>query len=168
MQSPLQIVVLGAGLIGKRQAEVVQKSKRAEVVGVIDPSASGKEFADELKLDWFSSFDEFLNAKKADGIVIATPNQMHVDMGLQCVAQNLPALIEKSISDNAQSASILVEAAKTAGVEILVGHHRRHNSIVKVAKEKIKSGVIGNIVAAHSSCWLCKPDNYFDVEWRTQ
>lgn len=146
----------------------MQKSKRAEVVGVIDPSASGKEFADELKLDWFASFDEFLNAKKADGIVIATPNQMHVDMGLQCVAQNLPALIEKPISDNAQSASILVEAAKTAGVEILVGHHRRHNSIVKVAKEKIESGVIGNIVAAHSSCWLYKQDDYFDVKWRTQ
>lgn len=160
--------MLGAGLIGKRQIEAVQKSNRAQVVGVIDPTPAAKEFADQLSLNWFASFDDFLKTNSADGVVIATPNQMHVDNGLQCVAHNLPTLIEKPIADKADDAQRLVEAAKNAGVEILVGHHRRHNSIIKTAKQKIIEGEIGDIVAAHSSCWLYKQDDYFDVKWRTQ
>lgn len=144
------------------------RSNRAEVVGIIDPMQEAKEFAEQLSLNWFASFDEFLKEKKADGVVIATPNQLHVENGLQCVANNLPSLIEKPIADNADEAQRLVEEAKSAGVEILVGHHRRHNSIVKAAKKKIVSGAIGNVVAAHSSCWLYKPDDYYNVKWRTQ
>ena len=55
--------------------------------------------------------------------------------------------------------------AKKQNVQILTGHHRRHNKIIKKVKEKIKSGDLGKIVATQATCWLFKPDNYFN-SWR--
>ena len=103
-----------------------------------------------------------------DGVIIATPNQMHVDHGLECVRAGLPVLIEKPIADSANSAMALVKQAESRDIAILVGHHRRHNPIIKQAKAQIASGAIGDIVAAQAACWLYKPDDYFNAAWRTR
>ena len=63
-------------------------------------------------------------------------------------------------------AARLVEAAEAAGVALLTGHHRRHNPLMRQAKEAIDSGRLGQIVAVHGICWFYKPDDYFDAEWR--
>ncbi len=77
-------------------------------------------------------------------------------------------LVEKPIASNADEAARLVGAAEAAGIPILVGHHRRHNLIIAWAKAKIGGGALGRIVAVHGVCWLYKPDDYFDVPWRSQ
>ena len=53
-------------------------------------------------------------------------------------------------------------------VPVLVGHHRRHNPLIDAARQQIESGSIGDIVAVHAACWLYKPDDYFNVAWRTR
>lgn len=167
-ETPDQIAVVGAGLIGKRHVEAIQRSDSADIACIVDPDRTASDFAAEHRTKWFSSISGMLAAGAPDGVIIATPNQMHVEHGLDCVAAGLPMLIEKPIADEAPSADRLVMEAETAGIPILVGHHRRHNPIIRAAKQRIDSGAIGDIVAAQAACWLYKPDNYFDVAWRTQ
>ncbi len=109
-----------------------------------------------------------LAADSPDGVIVATPNQLHVEHGLECLNAGLPVLIEKPIADDARSALRLVEEAERLGVPILVGHHRRHNPIVQAAKARIDSGVLGDVVAVQAACWLYKPDGYFEAAWRTR
>ena len=135
---------------------------------MVDPDHTTEGFATINGLDWYPTISDMLRINPPDGVIIATPNQMHVDNGLECVRAKLPILIEKPIADATQSALLLVEEAKNVGIPILVGHHRRHNPIIQAAKEQIDSGFIGEIVAVHAACWLYKPDSYFDVAWRTQ
>ena len=103
-----------------------------------------------------------------DGVIVATPNQLHVEHGLECLGAGLPVLIEKPIADDSRSALDLVAEAEHLGVPVLVGHHRRHNPIVRAAKAKIDGGAIGEVVAVQAACWLYKPDGYFDAAWRTR
>lgn len=109
-----------------------------------------------------------LASNPPDGVIIATPNQLHVDNGLECVRAKLPVLVEKPISDGTESAARLVEEAEKLSVPILVGHHRRHNPIIQAAKAQIDGGAIGEIVAVQAACWLYKPDSYFKAAWRTR
>lgn len=160
--------MVGAGLIGRRHVETVQRSDVARVAGVVDPDRAAADFAAGCGLEWYASIADMLNATRPDGVIIATPNQMHVDHGLDCIQAGLPVLIEKPIADVAHAAARLVGEAENAGVPVLVGHHRRHNPIIAAAKQKIDSGMIGEIVAVQAACWLYKPDDYFDVAWRTQ
>ncbi len=107
-----------------------------------------------------------LAVDRPDGLIIATPNQLHVEHGLQAVEAGLPALIEKPIADSVTAADKLVSAAGAAKVPLLIGHHRRHNPLIADAKAKIDGGALGRLVAVHGMFWLYKPDDYFDVEWR--
>lgn len=164
----VHIAVAGAGLIGRRHVQAVDRCNSANVSAIVDPDPAARDFAASTGCDWFASIDDMLDAGPPDGVIVATPNQMHVDNGLACVRAGVPVLVEKPIADNSASAAQLVDVAAALNVPVLVGHHRRHNPLIDAARQQIKSGSIGDIVAVHAACWLYKPDAYFDVAWRTR
>ncbi len=168
MDRSIRLAVVGAGLIGKRHINAIAQIPEVELVGVVDPHHEAKTYASSLGVNWYTCISAMLATDRPDGIIIATPNQTHVDNGLECLGAGIPVLIEKPIASDVQSAERLVLEAEATGVPILVGHHRRHNPIIKAAKAKISGGLIGTIVAVHGVCWLYKPDDYFTVDWRTR
>ncbi|MEM9470756.1 MAG: Gfo/Idh/MocA family oxidoreductase [Pseudomonadota bacterium] len=165
---PFRIAVAGAGLIGKRHVHAVDHCDAAMVSAIVDPDPAAAGLADSIGCGWHASLSDMLSAGRPDGVIIATPNQLHVDNGLECVRAGIPVLVEKPVSDNAASAARLVSEAADLDVPVLVGHHRRHNPLISAARQKIQSGAIGDIVAVHAACWLYKPDDYFNVAWRTR
>lgn len=165
---PFRIAVAGAGLIGKRHVQAVDRCDAAIVSAIVDPDPAARDFADDTGCDWYASVADMLGAGAPDGVIVATPNQMHVDNGLACVRAGVAVLVEKPIADNSTSAAQLVDEAAGLNVPVLVGHHRRHNPLIDAARQQIESGSIGDIVAVHATCWLYKPDDYFDVAWRTR
>lgn len=166
MSDRVRIGVVGAGLIGRRHIERIAEVTAAELVGIADPAAAGRELAAKAGVPHFETLAALVEEARPDGLVIATPNAMHVENGLAAIAAGLPALIEKPIADDLRGAQALVDASQAAGVPVLVGHHRRHNPIVRAARAEIEAGRLGRIVAAHGTFWLMKPDDYFDVAWR--
>jgi predicted dehydrogenase len=162
----VRLAVQGAGLIGRRHAAFVQESDQASLCAIIDPAPSSEAYAAEQGCPWFADFASMLAMMVPDGVIIATPTPMHVAHGLACVAAGIPVLVEKPVADDVAGASRLVEAAGSAGVPLLVGHHRRHNSLVQAARRAIDAGEIGEIVAVHGICWFAKPDSYFEPDWR--
>jgi predicted dehydrogenase len=165
---PVRLAVMGAGLIGRRHIEHMLAVPEAACAAVIDPSPTGADWAAQKQLPWFPTFKAMQAELTVDGVIIATPNQLHVENGLEVIRAGLPALVEKPISDNVKSATKLVAAAETAGVPLLVGHHRRHNPMIQAAKAAVDSGQLGKLVSVHGFFWLMKPDNYFDVAWRRE
>jgi len=168
MARAVKLAVLGTGLIGKRHIEHVAAEPQAELAAIVDPSPAGKAMAGEMNVRWVPSLAALLEVDKPDGIIVATPNQIHVENGLESIAAGIPALVEKPIADDVASGLRLVEAAEMAGVPLLVGHHRRHNPMIQKAKEIIESGRLGRVLAVHGTCWFYKPDGYFDVQWRRE
>lgn len=168
MTAPVSISVMGAGLIGKRHIEHILAEPMARLHSVVDPSDVGRDLARRVNAPWFADVDAMLAAGKPDGVLVATPNHLHVPHGLKVVAAGLPALIEKPFADDLEAGMHLVTVAEAAGVPLLTGHHRRHNQMIQRAKAIIDSGSLGQIITIHSFFWLMKPDDYFETEWRRQ
>ena len=84
--APLKIAVMGAGLIGKRHAAHVRAEPGAVLSAIIDPAPAGKAFAAEIGVAWYPGFDALPAAEMPDGVIVATPNQLHVANGLELVA----------------------------------------------------------------------------------
>lgn len=99
--TPVKIAVMGAGLIGKRHAEHVAGESGAALSAIVDPSAIGETLADRLGARWYRSFGDMLAADRPDGVIIATPNQLHVANGLEAIEAGIPAIVEKPIADEA-------------------------------------------------------------------
>lgn len=163
MSGPVRIAVAGAGLIGRRHIEGIAATPGAELHSIIDPSDAARQHAGLNGAKWHRSLAEALAADRPDGIVLATPNQLHVENGLECVAAGVPALIEKPLATDLQAGQELVAAGEAAGVPLLVGHHRRHNPLIAAARKQIEDGLLGTLVAAHGMFWLMKPDDYFEI-----
>jgi predicted dehydrogenase len=162
------VAVVGAGTIGKRHIEEVDASEATELSAIVDPGPVGPELAQKYTVPLYQSLTELFEKDKPDGIILATPNQMHVEGGLECVAAGVPVIVEKPIGDTVEAATRLVVAGEAAGVPVLTGHHRNYSPIMAKAREIIESGRLGPIVAVNGTALFYKPDEYFDVGggWR--
>jgi predicted dehydrogenase len=165
----VRIAVIGAGLIGRTHIGVLRTGNPGyTLAAVADPSPAAAKEAQQLGYPIYAEIDEMLDRVRPDGVIVAVPNQMHVKVGLVCIARKIPIIVEKPVADSVAEALELVEAGEKAGVPILVGHHRRHNPIMRKAAEIIASGGIGRVVAANG-LWLShKPKDYFNVAWRRE
>ncbi|WP_171181325.1 Gfo/Idh/MocA family protein [Ruegeria sp. HKCCD8929] len=169
MPNATRIAVVGFGLIGRRHAEVLRRSPDLVLAGVADPSEKSRREAVNLGTDAFSNLEDMLDATKPDGVIVATPTPMHLEQALACFARGCPLLIEKPIAVTAAEARHLTDAAEKASTPLLVGHHRRHNGMVKAAKVALDNGMIGDVRAVQATCWFYKPDHYFEIApWRTK
>ncbi len=167
MSHEIKIAVAGAGLIGKRHVNSIMSGNGTSVCAIVDPSDSAKEFAKSLGIVCYDSLEEMFKNIKPDGVIIATPNKLHIENGFVCLDNNCPMLIEKPIATSSKEAQVLVDAAAEKNIPILIGHHRRHNPLMKKAKELIVDGKLGEIRAVQATCWLYKPDDYFEeAPWR--
>lgn len=162
----VKLAVMGAGLIGRRHIANVRTHPEATLHAVIDPSEAGRGAADEVGAPWYPDFRSMLAAGRPDGMIVATPNQLHVEHGLAAIAAGIPTLVEKPLADTIEGGEALVSAAEDAGVPLLTGHHRRHNPLIQRAKAIIDEGRLGRIISVHAFFWLMKPQSYFEAPWR--
>ena len=165
-KSKARIAVVGAGLIGRKHIDLVRRFSTLDAV--IDPSSAASSVAAELEARWYADLDEYLSENRPDGVVVASPNALHLPHGQACLMAGVPVLIEKPLADSYSNALELAELSAQTKVPILVGHHRRHSPLVKAAKSAIEDGELGRIASVTAQFWLYKPDDYFDAEWRTK
>jgi predicted dehydrogenase len=165
----LDIAVAGAGLIGRTHIELIQASDACRLAAIVDPAAAAAEIAQAAGVPRYESLPALFAAQRPDGVIVATPNALHVDNGLDCIAAGVPALIEKPLADSVREAIRLCDAAERAGAKILVGHHRLHSPLLAAASEIVRQGKLGRLVAVTGSAMFYKPDSYFDAApWRRE
>ena len=165
---PLNIAVVGYGLIGKNHADIVIKNNKFHLSGIVEINKKNlNNFSKQYEI--FNSIEELLVNKKIDGAIIATPTDLHYEHSKKFLEKRIPILIEKPISNSLIEANKLINLSKKNKTPILVGHHRRHNNIIKRAKTAIDEGLLGNIRSIISICWFYKPDEYFNIApWRKE
>lgn len=165
----VRIAIIGAsGAIGVRHVGFLQKNPATEACALVDTAPQAEELARRNGIPFFSDYRAMLDQVRPDGVIIATPNRMHVPMALDCIARGIPALVEKPIADEIGPALELTAAAEKSGVPILIGHHRRHSPIVQRAVEVIKAGELGQVVSAVAMHLRRKSDAYFKAQWRRE
>ena len=167
--NPTRIAVAGAGYIGLAHIEVIRNNPLCTLSAIVDPAPASRDVATAVGARHFNTLDDLLAQDRPDGVVLATPNALHVPQALQCLAQGLPILLEKPIAPTLAEALKLVEAVETQQGKILIGHHRAHSPIMAKAREVIASGQLGKLVAVMGSATFYKPDSYFeDGPWRRE
>ncbi|HET7795296.1 MAG TPA: Gfo/Idh/MocA family oxidoreductase [Rhizobacter sp.] len=165
----LRLALAGAGVIGRAHAERMRSQAQCVLAGVADPTPEAAAFAQAMGVPHFTTLNALLEATQPDGAILATPNALHVPGALACLARRVPVLVEKPIADTLDEAHVLVAAAATSGVPVLVGHHRRHSALLQAARAVIESGQLGRLVSVNGSATFRKPDSYFtEAPWRAQ
>ena len=168
MKNKVKIAVVGIGLMGSQHLKAIERSKRAVLHSIIDINKDSHLHAKKYKVPFYTTSSALLKNNKPDAVIIATPNQFHEKHTSSFLKAKIPVLLEKPISDNIISAKKIINNSKKYKTHLLIGYHRRHNSIVGSLKKKIESGQLGKIVSANVMCWVYKHKDYFKEKWRTK
>lgn len=167
--TPTRIAIAGAGLIGQAHLAVIQNDPLCTLAALVDPSPHAAAVAAQAGVPLLRTLDALLARDRPDGIILATPNALHVPQALQCMAAGVPVLLEKPIATTVQEAQTLVTEVERSGAQVLIGHHRAHSPLMAKAVQVVQSGQLGRMVAVTGSAMFFKPDAYFaEGTWRTQ
>ena len=138
----LKVGLIGLGVMGKNHLRVLGSTEGIELIGIVDPQAI--DLAAEVEAPIFADIDE-IKKLNLDYCVVAAPTAFHEEISLWLIEEGIPFLLEKPISFNSKSAEKIISAAKKKNVKAGIGHIERYNSALRLAREKISEGVLGNI-----------------------
>ena len=166
---PVNIAVAGAGVMGRAHMAVIAQNPQCLLSAIADPSEAAQALAQEHGVPWFATLDALLAKALPNGVILATPNALHVPQALQCMAAGVTVLVEKPIAHTLADAHKLVYATQTHSAKVLIGHHRAHSPIMRQAKAVIDEGRLGRLVSVMGSAMFYKPDDYFtQAPWRCE
>ena len=167
--SKTRIAVAGAGYIGQAHMGVAQASASCTLSAVVDPSPAARAVAEQAGVPLYPSIEALLASDRPDGLVLATPNALHVPQALQCIAAGLPVLLEKPIATTVAEGRQLMDEVEKTGARVLIGHHRAHSPIMAKARQVLASGQLGRLVSVMGSATFYKPERYFaEGPWRRE
>jgi predicted dehydrogenase len=113
-----RISVAGAGLIGRRHIDLVRRSTECRLASIVDPAPTAQVLASQLAVPWFPSIPALLAGDRPDGIIVATPSQLHLEHALACLGAAVPTLLEKpiatTIEDGVRIATVAAEGTTAA------------------------------------------------------
>ena len=111
----VRVAVIGAGAFGRRHLAYLSREPSCEIAAIADPTAAAAEYARAEGLRCFADHREMLDTVKPDGAIIATPNALHVPVGLACAERGVHMLVEKPLADTVEAARALSTATERAG-----------------------------------------------------
>jgi len=166
--SNVTIGVIGAGLIGRKHLRKISEQPDYDLVGIADVNVDAVA-AEYPKTRVFADYRKLLDEARPQAVIIASPNQLHAETGIECARRGIHILIEKPVTDTLRTAAALMAEVRKGGIKSLVGHHRRHHLQVRTLKALLGEGRIGDVVGV-SAIWAThKPADYFEIApWRTE
>ena len=137
------IGVTGVGSIGARHARVFGELAGVEVV-VHDAVASPADLATRLGpgVRVAPTLAALLDAG-VDGLVVASPDEVHAEAALAACEQSVPVLLEKPIADTVEAAELIAGTATATGTPVLMGYVLRHVRCLQRVRVLLDTGTIG-------------------------
>lgn len=139
----MRICVAGAaGAFGMKHMEALQAIEGVEVTSVVGTNLETiKAFAEEQGVGHYTTdLAESLAREDVDGVILATPTQMHAAQAIQCLEAGKHVMVEIPMADNIEDARRLVEVQKKTGLVAMAGHTRRFNPSHQWIHNKIMAG----------------------------
>src|SRR5437764_2888615 len=166
-RSPKRIglAIVGAGRVGLFRGEVAARHPQVDWIGVADLKRERAQLvADKCKAEFVTTdFRELLARPEVTAAIISTDEHLHVEPILAAVERKLALLIEKPLATELAESQRVLQAIQAVKVDAVVGYTQRFRRRWLAAKEKVRTGVLGDVTLVTSRAFmnrLVALDNY--------
>jgi len=147
----LDVVLFGAGSMGRNHARIISSSSRVNLVGIVDPfEQNGRAATEQYGGDWFPAAEDAL--KRADAVVVAASTEYHYGIAKEILDAGKPVLIEKPICPSLEQTEEILAVAEQRGVPVQCGFLERYNAGVVAAQSLIEEPMYVR-AERHSPYW---------------
>jgi predicted dehydrogenase len=172
----INIAIVGAGGQGRSNTQGLLQHKDAQIVAICDVNESAdynrfyykgmagsgpvcdivqKHNADQgkgnLKVAKYADFRDMLDKQKndIDAVLVATPDHNHFIIAMTAIQLKKNVYCEKPLCHSIYEIRKLTEAAHRAGVATQMGNQGHSGEGIRLAREWIQDGAIGDVYEVH-------------------
>ena len=176
MTKELGIGIIGTGFMGKAHAFAYRAAlaafpdipaPRLEMIADVEEGLAARAALQYGFARSSASWRDLVNDPRIDVVSITTPNTLHKDMALAAIAAGKHVHCEKPLSPSLAESAQMVEAAEKAGVVTQVGFNYIKNPLLKLARDMVAAGELGEITGfrgIHAEDYMHDPDGPYS--WR--
>ena len=95
-------------------------------------------------------YEDVIQDKNVDAIVIATPHHWHAPIALAAMREGKHVYIEKPISHVYNEGHAIIKAAKEYGCVVQQGSQMRNSPVTAKAEKLLKEGILGEVKVARA------------------
>lgn len=146
-----KIAVVGLGFMGAKWSRLIAESGLINLAVVSDVRADlGEQLASTYQAEFVPDPMEAAGHADVDGVVVCTPEHLHVEAAMAAIESGKVLAVEKPIAHTLDDAERIRDRAGEAGVPVLAGHVLRFEPRYAAIRETIESDEIGEVQAIRS------------------
>jgi predicted dehydrogenase len=126
VRRPIKVAVVGVGALGSHHARIHAGSPESDLVAVVDNRPDrARETAAAYGCKAITDYREVLG--QVEAVSLAVPTELHGEIGSELLSHGIHVLVEKPMAASLQEADRLMQARKSGGAILQVGHSERFN-----------------------------------------
>jgi phthalate 4,5-cis-dihydrodiol dehydrogenase len=157
----LRLGVAGLGRAFTAMLPTIIGDARVALVAAAEPRAEARQrFGSDFAAKAYATVEDLCADPVVEAIYVATPHQFHAQHAVLAARHGKHLLIEKPMALTIEECAAIIDAARSAGVHIVVGHSHSFDAPVARLCALIESGefgAVGMINAIDYTDYLYRP-----------
>lgn len=168
----MRLAVIGAGPRSKIALLAPEIDPAVSIACVADSSEHGRARAQEIfgpEVPIFSSHHDLIaRTETIDAVLIATPDHTHADIACDFLSAGIPVYLEKPLATDIASADRILATAQATGTKLYVGHNMRNMAVIRLMRQIIDRGEIGQVKAIWCRHFVGHGGDYYFKDWHAE
>lgn len=139
----LKFGIIGYGGMGEWHHRHLRKMSGLEVTAAHDIRRQRVELAEQAGLRGYHRLADFLSADDIDVVIVAVPNDVHMELAIASMAAGKHVLCEKPVALSVAQFDEMLASAKRHNVVFAVNQNRRWDKDFCQVKQAVEQGLIG-------------------------
>jgi len=158
----IRVGIVGFGFMGRTHFRCWKALENVEVAAIceVNPKIAedvkkkkgnigqAEDFIDLSGLDLYTDLDEMLDGAGLDAVSITLPTYLHKESSIKALSAGVHVLCEKPMALNVEDCRRMIEAAEQNDRILQIGHCVRFWPEYVIARDIIRSGEYGRVIAA--------------------
>ncbi|MBL4863169.1 MAG: Gfo/Idh/MocA family oxidoreductase [Crocinitomicaceae bacterium] len=158
----IKFAVVGAGHIGKRHAEMIQREAEAELVALVDVRTKEECDATHFDVPFFSSIDDLLASDiELDVVNVCTPNGLHAVQSLAALKARKHVVCEKPMGLSKDNCEKVIFKSLQMSKNVFCVMQNRYSPPSEWIKSVIDDRILGDIFMVQLNCYWNRDDRYY-------
>lgn len=147
----IKMGIIGFGGMAGYHLNKMRASKLFEVIGIYDISSEAQGQARKKGLKVYDSYEALAADSSIEGVLIATPNDVHEQYALRLAQDGKHIICEKPVTLSSIALQRMIDAAQSNNVILMVHQNRRWDRDFLMIKELHDSGAMGGMYKVESN-----------------
>jgi phthalate 4,5-cis-dihydrodiol dehydrogenase len=142
----LKLGVAGLGRAFVLMHPALSRHPKLALVAAADPREEARaRFTAEFGARTYASVEALCDDAEVEAVYVATPHELHAQNAITAAGRGKHVLVEKPMALSLAECHAMIEAARKAGVRLMVGHSHSFDAPIARTHELISGGTFGKL-----------------------